>query len=200
VQGQLERALTNSIAEARGLASGPEFLGDVLGDAGYDQAILLGYRSGMSAGDADARTLLTLMALRQRWPRGHPPDVRLVAEVLDQRNVHIAQMAGVDDFIVSDRLASLMIAQLSERIELREVFDELFDASGASIVLRPARRFCPGGSATFAQMVAAGNHFGESVLGFRAAADGRVVLNPPKSERFTLSGADEIVVVTTRPG
>ena len=146
VEGSLADGLTNSTAEVRALASGPEYLSDVLGDEAYDQAILLGYRPGMSHGDADARTLLTLMALRRRWPKGHPPEVRLVAEVLDQRNVHIAQMAGVDDFIVSDQLASLMIAQLSERAELREVFDELFDAVGASVVLRPAGRFCPLGS------------------------------------------------------
>jgi hypothetical protein len=152
----------------------------------------------MSAGDADARTLLTLMALRRRWPRGHPPDVRLVAEVLDQRNVHIAEMAGVDDFIVSDQLASLMIAQFSERSELREVFDELFDAVGASIVLRPAGRFCPSGSATFGEMVAAGNHFDESVLGYRTASGGRVVLNPRKSTTVVLGPGDEVVVVTTR--
>jgi hypothetical protein len=94
-----------------------------------------------------------------------------VAEVLDQRNVPIAQIAGVDDFIVSDQLASLMLAQL------REVFNELFDADGASIVLRPAKRFCPNGSATFGEVVA-GNHFAESVLGYRTAADGQVVLNP----------------------
>src|SRR3989442_995065 len=83
----------------------------------------------------------------RRWPKGKPPEVRLVAEVLDQRNVHIAEMAGVDDFIVSDQLASLMVAQLSEHAELRMVFDELFDASGASIALRPAGRFSPNGSA-----------------------------------------------------
>jgi Trk K+ transport system NAD-binding subunit len=198
VEALLGTGITNSTAEVRALASGPEYLGDVLGDESFDQAILLGYRAGMSAGDADARTLLTLMALRRRWPRGHPPDVRLVAEVLDQRNVHIAEMAGVDDFIVSDQLASLMIAQLSERSELREVFDELFDAVGASIVLRPAGRFCPSGSATFGEMVAAGNHFDESVLGYRTASGGRVVLNPRKSTTVVLGPGDEVVVVTTR--
>jgi hypothetical protein len=118
--------------------------------------------------------------------------------VLDQRNVHIAEMAGVDDFIVSDQLASLMIAQFSERSELRVVFDELFDAVGASIVLRPAGRFCPSGSATFGEMVAAGNHFDESVLGYRTASGGRVVLNPRKSTTVVLGPGDEVVVVTTR--
>ncbi len=190
--------LANSTLEVRPLTGGPEFLGDLLGDAAYDQGILLGYRRGISPDDADARTLLTLMALRRRWPRGRPPHVRLVAEVLDQRNVHIAQIAGVDDFIVSDQLASLMLAQLSERVELREVFDELFDARGASIVLRPATRFCPRGVATFAEIVAAGTHFDESVIGYRTAADGGVVLNPPKSVRLELGSGDEVIVLTTR--
>jgi hypothetical protein len=98
----------------------------------------------------------------------------------------------------SASLASLMLAQLSERAELREVFDELFDAAGASIVLRPAKRFCPNESATFAEIVAAGNHFSESVLGYRTASDGRIVLNPMKSARLALQPEDEVVVVTTR--
>jgi len=190
--------LVNSTATVRALPGGPELLGEILGDEPYDQGILLGYREGISAGDADARTLLTLMALRQRWPKGHPPEVRLVAEVLDQRNVPIAQLAGVDDFIVSDQLASLMLAQLSENVQFREVFDELFDAEGASIVLRPAKRFAQNGSATFAEIVAAGNHFGESVLGYRSHRDGRVVLNPEKAARIDLAPEDEVVVVTTR--
>ncbi|MCA1727138.1 MAG: hypothetical protein LC722_05665 [Actinobacteria bacterium] len=152
----------------------------------------------ISPGDADARTLLTLMALRKRWPREEIPPVRLVAEVLDQRNVPIAELAGVDDFIVSDQLASLMLAQLSERSELREVFDELFDAKGASISLRPASRFSPSGPVTFAEIVAAGNHFNESVLGYRTSAYGEVVLNPSKSQRVGLVPEDEVIVVTTR--
>ena len=190
--------LVNSTATVRALSGGPELLGEILGDEAYDQGILLGYREGISPGDADARTLLTLMALRRQWPRGHPPEVRLVAEVLDQRNVPIAQLAGVDDFIVSDQLASLMLAQLSENAQLREVFDELFDAEGASIVLRPSKRFAQNGSATFAEIVAAGNHFAESVLGYRSHRDGRVVLNPEKSSRIALAPEDEVVVVTTR--
>ncbi len=194
-----EANLVHTTIDVRTSDGGPEAIGDLLGDEAYAQAILLGYRRGMSAANADAETLLTLMGLRRRWPRGHPPEVRLVAEVLDQRNVDIAQKVGVDDFIVSDRLASLMIAQLSERAELRDVFDELFDATGASIVLRPAARFVQNGSPmTFAQLVAGGNRFGESVLGYRRASDGRVLLNLPKSQQVDLGPRDEVVVVTTR--
>lgn len=197
-EARIELDLVNSTVDVRAMTGGAELLGELLGGEQYDQGILLGYRRGLSPGDADARTLLTLMALRQQWPKGHPPEVRLVAEVLDQRNVRIAELAGVDDFIVSDQLASLMLAQLSERVELREVFDELFDAEGASITLRPAGRFAPNGSATFAEVVATGSLFRESALGYRRARDGVVVLNPPKSDRMELAPADEIVVITSR--
>jgi hypothetical protein len=190
--------LVNSTVSVRAMSGGPELLGELLGADEFDQGILLGYREGISAADADARTLLTLMALRKRWPKGVAPEVRLVAEVLDQRNVHIAELAGVDDFIVSDQLASLMLAQLSERAELSAVFDELFDASGASIALRPAGRFSRNGSATVAEIVAAGNRFGESVLGYRIGSEGRIVLNPPKSERLELAAGDEVIVLTNR--
>jgi len=198
VDAAIDLNLINSTVDVQALTGGPELLGDLLGEERFDQGILLGYRKGLAPADADARTLLTLMALRRQWPKGSPPEVRLVAEVIDQRNVHIAQMAGVDDFIVSDQLASLMLAQLSERAELRVVFDELFDAEGASIVLRPAGRFAPNGPVTFAEVVAAGNAWGESALGYRRASDGVVVLNPHKAERLSLTHDDEVVVVTTR--
>ncbi len=63
---------------------------------------------------------------------------RVVAEMLDRANVAVAQTTGVEDFIVSDELSSLMIAQLSERLELHKVFDELFDAVGCFVALHPA--------------------------------------------------------------
>ncbi|MDQ3877896.1 MAG: hypothetical protein M3290_06055 [Actinomycetota bacterium] len=188
----------NATVEIQSFSGGPERLGDLLGDTDYAQAVLLGYREGISADDADARTLLTLMALRMRWPKGQPPDIRLVAEVLDERNVPIAELADVDDFIVSEQLAGLMLAQLSENVELRGVFDELFDAEGASLAMRPARRFSSNGSATFGDIVAAGNRYRESVLGYRKARSGEVVLNPGLSAVVPLEPDDEVIVVTTR--
>lgn len=188
----------NATVEIRTFSGGPERLGELLGDTDYAQAVLLGYREGISPDDADARTLLTLMALRKRWPKGHQPDIRLVAEVLDERNVPIAELADVDDFIVSEQLAGLMLAQLSENVELRGVFNELFDAEGASIAMRPAHRFSSNSSQTFGDLVAVGNRYRESVIGYRNARSGEVVLNPGLSTVVSLEPGDEVVVVTTR--
>jgi Trk K+ transport system NAD-binding subunit len=162
------------------------------------QIIVLGYRDTLSIDDADARTLLTLITLRQQWPAG-PGQVRIVAELLDQRNLALADPVGVDDLIVSDALSSLLMAQLSERAELQAVFDDLFDADGAVVALEPAGLYAPTTEVRFAEVVARAAQRGTSPLGYRVAATGRVVVNPAKSDRVRFGDGDEVVVVATRP-
>src|SRR5205807_6474094 len=80
----------------------------------YEHMVVLGYRDGLTPGQAGARTMLTLLALRRLNARC-PWTPRVVAEVLDSRDTAVAETAGADDLVVSDRLASLMVAQLAER-------------------------------------------------------------------------------------
>ena len=103
--------------------------------------IVLGYRGVLDPETADARTLLTLAALHRDFSaagRG----VRVVAELLDQRHAPLATASGADDFVVSDEFTSLMLAQLSERRELLDVFRDLLDAGGSVIDLRPVGEYC----------------------------------------------------------
>src|SRR3546814_2385100 len=69
------------------------------------QVIVLGYRDVLSVDDADARTLLTLLGLRMIWPAAAADPVRIVAELLDQRNLVLAAPPGVDPMTVSHPLA-----------------------------------------------------------------------------------------------
>jgi len=63
---------------------------------------------------------------------------------------------GADDFIVSDELTSLMIAQLSEHGALDRVFRVLFDRGGATIQMVSAADYgVTTRSGTFADVVAA---------------------------------------------
>ena len=50
------------------------------------------------------------------------------------------------DFIVSQKLISLLMAQLSESPHLADVFADLFDSGGAHVALHPAERYVPLGS------------------------------------------------------
>jgi len=161
------------------------------------QIIVLGYRDALSVDDADARTLLTLITLRRTWPTG-PGQVRIVAELLDQRNLVLADPVGADDLIVSDALSSLLMAQLSERAELQAIFDDLFDAEGAVVELQRADTFVPATEVTFGQVVAAGAAKGTSAFGYRLGATRTVVMNPAKSSRVALGADDQVIVVATR--
>ena len=179
------------------VSGGPEDLRSLSGRE-FDRVIVLGYTKGLSPSQADSRTLLTLLTLRKIWPMGGVPRVRVIAQLLDQKNVALAATTGVDDFIVSDALTSLVMAQLSERSELQAVFDELFAKSGQVLQLQDARRFAPDGPVSFAHLVAAGIAQNVSVFGWRLEATGEVVLNPAK-DRTVHFGPDDGVVLIGAP-
>ena len=67
---------------------------------------------------------------------GH--DFSIVSEMLDVRNRALAEVTRADDFIVSDKLVSLLLAQVAENSELTAVFADLFDPEGSEIYLKPA--------------------------------------------------------------
>jgi hypothetical protein len=123
--------------------------------------------------------------------------------MLDDRNRALAEVAHVDDVIVSDQILSLMLSQLSEDTRLSAVFDDLLDADGAEIYLRPAEWYVSAGEqANFATIVAAAARRGETALGYRSqsvatASDGTsgVRINPAKSDVFTIEPGDRVVVL-----
>ena len=84
--------------------------------ATFEHVILLSY-SDLPIQEADAKTLITLLHLRNL---ADAAGVRLsiVSEMMDLRNRALAQIARADDFIVSDKLVSLMMSQLSENKNL----------------------------------------------------------------------------------
>jgi len=127
---------------------------------------------------------------------------RLVAEILDGGKAELARVAAVDDLVVSDNLAALLIAQISENNELAAVFDDLFDADGAAINLRPTEHYVANGeSIEWAEIVAIAAAHGESAIGYRvanhAAGDAAtgVVMNPAKNSSVTFASGDGLVVI-----
>lgn len=179
------------------LEPGPQAMIDVLRERCYDHAIVLGYRRRLDSAQADARSMLTLLAL-QRAFHDQPKPPRVVVEMLDRLNVAVAQTTGVDDFIVSDELSSLMIAQLSERLELQQVFRELFASDGCSVSLYPATLYVATDHPTrYRDVVAAGLARGHTVIGYRQARS-VAVMNPPKSSTIEFGADDQVLVLATR--
>src|SRR4029078_422370 len=110
---------------------------DDLNIASYDHVIVLSYSDTLDVQNADARTLVTLLHLRSIADHtGHP--FSIVSEMLDLRNRELAEVTQADDFIVSDKLVSLMLSQVSENKQLAAVFADLFDPEGSEIYIKPA--------------------------------------------------------------
>lgn len=170
----------------------------------YNEVIILGYRNAISEAEADAQTMLTMLQMNQLFEaegNGVEP-TRLVAEILDSRKVELARVAAADDLVVSDNLAALMIAQISENPGLAPVFEDLFDAEGAAINVKPIEHYAPLGKAIdFAELVAIARAHGESAIGYRIQAESRddastgVRLNPAKTTVFTPAAGDTLVVI-----
>ncbi len=193
IRGEL--ATRNVGLEISELVGGPELVAAHAARRSFHEVIVLGYRGVLSDDEADARTLLTLLAFNQVRQSPDVGPVRIVAEMLDQRNAPLAEATGVDDFVVSDELTSLMLAQLSERRELSQVFLDLFDRDGCSIELRPAPVYGAQRATTFADVVATASSCGASAIGYRLSGNGKVVINPAKSAPLSLTREDEILVI-----
>ena len=93
--------------------------------------------TSLDAQQADAQTLITLLHLRDIADAAGAT-FSIVSEMLDVRNRALAEVTQADDFIVSDKLISLMLAQVSENKQLNAVFADLFDPEGSEIYLKPA--------------------------------------------------------------
>ena len=174
---------------------------DRLGVQDYDHVIVLAY-STVEPQEADAKTLVTLLHLRDMAQKDETP-FSIVSEMLDLRNRELAEATQVDDFIVSEHLISLMMAQLSENAELYDVFTDIFDPEGAEIYLKPVSDYVtPGTSVNFYTVVEAARRRGETTLGYRITSEANnagkaygVHTNPKKSETVTFSPEDKVIVI-----
>ncbi|MEP6481014.1 MAG: hypothetical protein ABJA94_03295 [Rhodoglobus sp.] len=168
----------------------------------YQHIIVLAEKDRGELHETDARTLITLLNLRDIEDR-LGLDLKIVSEMLDDRNRELAEVTKADDFIVSDKLVSLVLSQISENPELREVFRMLFSSEGCEIYLRPAELYVtPGTTMNFYTVLESARLRGETAIGYRIAADARdsslsygVALNPRKTDEITFAPGDRIITL-----
>lgn len=169
--------------------------------ADYDHVIVLSY-AGLDVQEADARTLLTLLHLRAIAERDETP-FSIISEMLDLRNRELAEIAHVDDFIVSDHLVSLMMAQIAENSDLFAVFEDIFDPEGAEIYLKPVSDYVNiDRPVNFYTVVEAARRRGQVAFGYRRLAETGekenaygIHTNPKKLEMISFSPDDRIIVI-----
>jgi voltage-gated potassium channel Kch len=174
---------------------------DGLGVDTYNHVIILCYSDTLDTQEADAMTLITLLHLRDiADKKGHK--FTIVSEMLDIRNRNLAEVTRADDFIVSDRIVSLMISQISENKYLNAVFTDIFDPEGSEIYLKPAENYVKlGVPVNFYTVLESAKQRSEVSIGYRLVSYANdaekaygVVINPDKSNPITFSQGDKVVV------
>ena len=167
-----------------------------------DHVILLSPCERLPPQEADARTLITLLHLRDIASRLQQP-FSIVSEMMDAQNQRLAEIARADDIVVGDLLISLILSQISENKHLGAVFNDLFDPDGSEIYLKPAGDYVAlDTSVDFYTVVESARRRGEVAIGYRVLAHAEketrqygVKLNPVKSEPIIFSAQDRIIVL-----
>ena len=151
---------------------------------------------------ADAQTLVTLLHLRDIADR-HQHDFQVVTEILDVRNQALAQVARPDDFVISEQIISLMLAQVAEQKNLNAVLTDLFNPEGSEIYLKPINDYVVvDRPVNFYTVVEAARQRGESAIGYRHKADANnmarsygIVINPPKDQLIQFKPQDVVILL-----
>ena len=168
----------------------------------FDHVIVLCYSDELDAAKADAITLITLLHLRDIAEKTGKR-VPIVSEMLDITNRRLAEITNADDFVVSDRLVSLMLSQISQNKELNTVFKDLFSPEGSEVYLKPIEYYVRLDTpTTFATVIEAASQRGEIAFGYKLArktgdaSEGYgVVVSPKKSVGIAFQPGDKLIVL-----
>lgn len=169
--------------------------------------IILSYSDRLDPEEADAYTLTTLLHLRDIAKR-NSYNFSITSEIMNVSNEPLAQIAQVDDFIVSDRIVSSILSQIANTKMLAPVIADLLNSENAEIYLKPVENYVElGQPINFYTVVESAKRRHEVAIGYRlkkyfndsSKAYG-VVLNPNKSNRVTFAEGDRIIVVAKEYG
>ena len=124
--------------------------------------------------------------------------------MLDIRNRELAEVTKADDFIVSDELISLLMSQIAENKNLMRVFEDLFNAEGSEIYLKPMSDYIKTGqNVDFYSILESAKRKGQTAIGYRISALAHnnleaygVVINPLKSNSISFSASDKLIVLS----
>ena len=109
----------------------------------------------------------------------------------------------MNDFIISEKIISLMLAQISENKYLGPVFQDLFDADGSEIYMKPAQNYIKkGAKVNFYTVVEAARRKNEIVIGYKIQSQQHdsttsfgIYTNPKKTTEVCFEADDMLIVI-----
>lgn len=147
--------------------------------------------------EADAKTLLLLIQLRDIEKKSNR-DFNLTSEMRSVGNQELAKVANVNDFVVGSTITNLMITQVAENRNLALLFEDLLDADGSELYMKPACRYVKVDVDTdFYTITEIAKKRNEIAVGYKKTTPEGLLIktNPPKSERVTFCDGDYLIVI-----
>jgi len=178
----------------------------------YDTILILSQDAGQfDAEKVDGDTLMILLILRRlaAYSEDGFKTTTILTQVFNSENQELLARTDADDFIISNRLITMMLAQLSEQPGIKRFYDDLFSEEGSEIYVKPATLYFDSFpvTRTFIDLMACADARDEICLGWRIGALRRestqnfgVTLNPPKTASVTLNADDFLVVLADDAG
>ena len=160
----------------------------------------------MADDEADELTLKFLLYCKN-YKDTHPEvDFGVTCEMRSVENQMLAQGTTVSDFVISRNIASLMMSQIAENRELREVFEKLLSSEGFEVYMKPAKYYldlCSGKPVDIFSVQDAVAAKGEVFLGYKkqpGSGETQIALNPEKmkngtAKMYSFSAEDEFIVL-----
>lgn len=176
----------------------------------YDNIIILASNDGESddidTQQVDSENIVALLLLRSIFNANaeNNRNTKLITEILDSQNYPLVARAGVKDVIISNRLVSMIMAQISESRDIQKVYDDIFQEDGSEIYLKPASLYFESFpvDVSFADLMAIAQKREEVCIGVKIKAleevdneNSGVSLIPLKNNRFVMHANDSLVVL-----
>ncbi|MBI3182865.1 MAG: NAD-binding protein [Myxococcales bacterium] len=150
----------------------------------------------VSEDEADARTVITVLLLRELFQAFGPHKPRIISEILDPRTKDLLEQDYGADFVVSSEITSMLLAQVSERRELNAVFADLFDSDGNEVYLKRAACYAPiGQHLSWISVQKVARTRGEVAIGYIRAGQPPLI-NPKQDEMLAFSEEDRVIVIS----
>lgn len=171
----------------------------------YDNIIILSQDLAEQRADkVDSDTLIILLLLRKL--RGDEElHTKIITQVLNSENQNIITQTDVDDFIISNKLITMILAQLSEEPRIKVLYDDIFSEDGSEIYVKPTSLYFENfpQKVRFGDLIHLAGKREEICLGIRKGSLSKdaennfgVRLNLAKDETITLTEEDYLVVLS----
>lgn len=172
----------------------------------YDNIIILSQNlKEQDADKIDSDTLIILLLLRKIKSTLENTTTKIITQVLNSDNQEIITQTDVDDFIISNKLITMILAQLSEEPLIHNFYTDIFSEDGSEIYVKSIGLYADKFplKTTFGDLIRLANQRDEICLGIRNGSESKnakenfgVALNLDKNKSVILNEDDFLVVLS----